>query len=207
MSNPSLYPAPSFASAIKATSQDTFLNITTPLSVVENLNPVVDSITISNGGNFNINQVAVVQNPPGDISGVGFLINTPLNMAPFNFNVQVSWPITFQDINNYNSDQGQLTIRKFRWYDQFGTLIKGLGVVANSTMIGNGSFQPTCTGDLYINNDDSTTIGTGKISYVDEVSSICLSADGGVSMSTASISSINGIDFQALISTVAGLPR
>ena len=119
------------------------------------------------------------------------------------YNLNVSYPILFQSVSNSNTSTGQLAISKFLWPGVNGSgTVSGLGIYANSTI--NGSFQPICCGDLYINNSDSSGQGTGLVSYVDASSTLKLEASGGpVTVSSVYISSINGIPWSRL-STLIG---
>lgn len=115
-----------------------------------------------------------------------------------------SFSLAFHSAGQDSVGPGQLIIGKTGWPGVTGSGVEGLGVYAYSTIF--GSFQPVCCGDLYINNGDGAGNGTGLVSYVDSVSSLKLEAAGGsVTASSMSISSINNVNFMALVSTVAGL--
>jgi len=127
-----------------------------------------------------------------------------ISILKYGANENVSNPINFFSGTVTTPSTGILSIRKWLWPNEAGQIVPGLGVLANSTVT--NSFQPLCCGDMYVNNSDSTGAGTGVVRYVDAVSSMSLAAAGGnVSISTASMSSINGTSWDALVSTVVGL--
>jgi len=143
--------------------------------------------------NLNVSTLTVTGN--GD---PGIIMNTLPSFA------SQSVQIHFNSLGQDNINSGQLAVAKKDWFGVNGSTIGGLGVFAYSTVI--GSFQPVCVGDLYVNNSDGGGNGTGSISYVDAISSLSLTAaGGGVSISSAVVSSINGTNWPALVSTVIGL--
>jgi hypothetical protein len=168
---------------------------------------VVDPLTVigSGGGgavpaNLNVSSLYVAgESIVGGIQGI--TINSLFNVP------SSSLPILFNDGNgNDNVSTGQLAIAKSTWPGVTGGNVFGLGVYAFSTVY--GSFQPICCGDLYVNNSDTSGDGTGRITYVDALSTMCLTASGAtgnVTISSAVVSTINGTNWPALVSTVIGL--
>jgi hypothetical protein len=166
---------------------------------------VVDPLTVigSGGGavpaNLNVSSLYVAgQLIPGG--------NVGMTMALNNYSSDASLPILFNGTGQDNVDSGQLAIGKTFWPGINGGTVRGLGVYAFSTVY--GSYQPLVCGDLYVNNTDGSGDGTGRITYVDALSTMCLTAagaTGNVTISSAVVSSINGTNWPALVSTVIGL--
>jgi hypothetical protein len=146
-------------------------------------NIVVSSITIAD--------IPSGTNIIGNISCSSLTPGSRLVMAVNPDIVGYSHQILFED-SIYNSQNiGRLAISKASWNGINGENVNGLSVYANSTIY--GAFQPVICGDLYINNSDGGGDGTGRLSYIDSVSSLQLaSAGGGVIISSLAVSSING---------------
>jgi hypothetical protein len=185
-------PLPAFKSVIA--SNNVYANVIDPLTVIG-----------SGGGgsavpaNLNVSTlfVAGAVIPDGT---VGMTIDTNFNFT------SLSLPILFNSVGQDNVSSGQLSIRKTFWPGITGETVTGLGVGAFSTVL--GSFQPVCCGDLYVNNGDGGGDGTGRITYVDALSTLSLTAagaTGNVTISSCVTSTINGTSWPALVSTVIGL--
>jgi len=176
-------------------SQDVYANPETPLTVIgsggagptpTDPNLVVSTLTV--GG--------------ASVGGgtAGIIVDTNPNSS------SSSLPILFNSAGQDNVNSGQLAIGKTYWPGVTGETVRGLAVYAFSTV--SGSFQPVCCGDLYVNNSDGGGDGTGRITYVDALSTMSLTAagaTGNVTISSCVTSSINGTSWTALLSTVVGL--
>jgi len=176
-------------------SQDVYANPETPLTVIgsggagptpTDPNLVVSSLYVA-----------------GQYIAGGY---TGLTMATIPGNPGGSLPILLNSVGQDNISSGQLSISKVYWPGINGETVRGLGVNGFSTVF--GSFQPICCGDLYVNNGDGIGDGTGRITYVDALSTMSLTAagaTGNVTISSAVVSTINGTNWPALVSTVIGL--
>ena len=213
------------AGPVVITSQDTYANATTPLSVVSGggggggggPNLVVSTLVAYNsvttstinvssingapvggggGPNIVVSSITIADIPSGtniigNISCSSLVPGARVTMPANGGLGYASYPIFFNDTTHDNPNLGQLALSKNAWTYEAGP-IQGLAVYANST-IGAGSFQPFCCGDLYVNNADNTGLGTGRLKYIDAVSSMQLTAEGGgVIISSLVVSSING---------------
>jgi hypothetical protein len=168
---------------------------------------VVDPLTVigsgGGGGAVPANLVVSTLTVAGASVGggtAGIIVNTNPNSS------SSSLPILFNSAGQDNVNSGQLAIGKTYWPGVTGETVRGFAVYAFSTA--SGSFQPVCCGDLYVNNSDGGGDGTGRITYVDNLSTLLLTAagaTGNVTISSAVVSSINGTNWPALVSTVIGL--
>lgn len=183
-------PLPAFKSVIA--SNNVYANVVDPLTVIGSgggavpANLAVSTLTVAG---------ALVS---GGYGGVTIDTNPSLSYA--------SAPIVFNSAGQDNGDAGQLQIKKTGWRGINSENIFGLGVSAFSTVF--GSYQPLCCGDLYVNNSDGGGDGSGRITYVDAVSTMSLTAagaTGNVTISSCVTSTINGTSWPALVSTVIGL--
>ena len=212
------------AGPVVITSQDTYANATTPLSVVSGggggggggtdlvVSTLVayDYVTTSTinvssingaapgvGPNIVVSSITLADIPSGiniigNISCASLTPGARLVMAvnPA-YGGPLSQPILFNDSINNNVAIGQLQLIKQPWNGINGDVVTGLAINALSSMY--GSFQPVCCGDLYVNNSDGGGEGTGRLTYIDSVSSMQLAAaGGGVIISSLAVSSING---------------
>jgi len=183
-------PLPAFKSVIA--SNNVYANVVDPLTVIGSGGGAVPA-------NLNVSSLYVA----GQYIAGGY---TGLTMATSPGSGGLSLPILFNTAGQDNVNSGQLQILKTYWPGVNGETVRGLGVSAFSTVF--GSFQPLCCGDLYVNNSDGTGDGTGRITYVDALSTMCLTASGAtgnVTISSAVVSTINGTNWPALVSTVIGL--
>ena len=182
-------PLPAFKSVIA--SNNVYANVVDPLTVIGSGGGAVPA-------NLAVSTLTVAGAPvSGGYGGVTIDTNPDLSYA--------SVPIVFNSAGQDNVDAGQLQIRKTGWGGINSENIFGLGVTAFSTV--SGSYQPLCCGDLYVNNSDGTGDGTGRITYVDAVSTLSLTAagpTGNVTISSIVTSTINGTSWPALVSTVNG---
>ena len=151
------------------------------------------------GPNIVVSSIALADIPSGTniIGNISCSSLTPGARLTMAFNADygatspLSHPILFNDYINNNIGIGQLQILKRPWSGINGENITGLAINAYSSIT--GAFQPLCCGDLYVNNSDGGGDGTGRLTYIDSVSSMQLAAaGGGVIISSLAVSSING---------------
>jgi hypothetical protein len=183
-------PAPSFTANLA--SQDVYANTQTTLTAIGGggggpigPNPTVSSLTVAGQ----------------DVAGgtVGIIMGT--DPAAFTQSV----PLIFQSGGQSTIQAGEIQLIKSPFLGINSEQVTGLVVQAFSTIY--GSCQPLVVGDLYVNNSDTSGAGSGRISYDDNVSSMSLTAagSGNVNISSVVTSSINGIPFDYIISTLQGL--
>lgn len=129
-------------------------------------------------------------------TGDGLSICPAITLATADNDIRASYQIGFQSGSQSTINQGILQIGKNYWLGVDGKDVTGLAATSFSTVY--GAFQPICGSELYVNNSDNTGNGTGRISYIDSVSSMNLEAAGGpITISTLSVSSINGTSINA----------
>jgi hypothetical protein len=182
-------PPPSFSANLA--SQDVYANTQTTLTAI-------GSGSGSVGPNLSVSSLTVAGAIVPGGRGVGIVMDSR------NPSVNQSARILFNGAGQDNVNSGQLMVCKSTWLGINSEQVAGFAVESFSTIY--GSFQPLVAGDLYVNNSDGDGAGSGRITYVDSVSSMSLAAAGGnVSISSMQTSTINGIPFEYIISTLHGL--